>query len=1177
MATLDSTVVPGDDELISRSVGLAAELAARARVLGGRPTRRRQRRLRRLLGSPTGARLVFALADRVLRPVDDQTAAGQLAAVTAGPMDGLSVTDRGLLSLAGAAAKVAPFPVVALVRARLRYETRSLIYPAQPLLLGRRLAAVRGRPNLNLLGEAVLGEQEAERRLESVEALLARDDVDCVSVKVSAIASGLSLVDFEGSVERISRPLRELYRVVAHSPVPKLVNLDMEEHRDLDLTVESFTRCLAAPGLSSLRAGIALQAYLPDSHSALARLLRFAQDRVKAGGAPVRVRLVKGANLAMENTTAELACWPPPTYESKAATDASYKALLVPLLEGASTGAVEVGVASHNLFDVAFALVLSEALGVTVDIEMLAGMADDQAAAVAERTANVLLYTPVVARKDFRNALAYLARRLDENATPDGYLRHALELVPGGAAWETEAGRFAEAVRARHHVRTERSPHQDRRREATILSSPGLLPDVVPGSGPVPPGTAPSVADGFANEPPTDLTVPANRQWALDVLARPRRPAPSPVSSKEEAEAAVRRARSAAGGWEALGAAKRAEVLTAAAEMMAAGRGDTLAVMASEAGKTLEEGDPEVSEGVDYARWYATGAGSLERLLAEVDGEAENEPLGAVVVAPPWNFPYAIPAGGTLAALAAGNAVVLKPAPEARATSDWLVSQLHEAGIDENVLQLVAAEDGPAGRALVTHPEVGGVVLTGSYDTARLFLGWAPQRRLLAETSGKNSIIVSATADVDQAVRDVVTSAFGHAGQKCSAASLAIVVGPVYDRSPFLRQLADAVRSLRVGPATDPATQVGPIVGPFTKALERALTRLGPGESWLVEPACLDGRETGGAGRTGGPDGPSRPGAGGGPGYQGGRLWSPGVRIGVRPGSWAHTTEWFGPVLGVMRAATFEQALAWQNAVVYGLTAGLSSLDPSEHRRWAGTVEAGNLYVNRSTTGAVVGRQPFGGWKRSSLGPTAKAGGPNYLIGLRRWRDAAPVDAETALAGYRRWWERHFGRSTELAGLVPESNELRYRPFAPGVLIRAGEDVADDELRKAAGLSRLTGTPVSFSLSRARDDGWTSSRSEGPSGGLADGWPGGQSGRRVVVESDGSFAASLARHRGSGARLRLLGAVDRAVLEAAAEAGLNMLDEPICSSGRIELTRWLREQVLTRSLHRYGNVVYSRW
>ena len=1151
-------MLPSDDVLISRSVSLASELSERARVLGGPSTRRQQRRLRRLLASDTGARLVFALADRVLRPVDAATAAAQLRAVTAGSLDGLSVTDRAMLRLAGAAAQVFPVPVMMLVRARLRYETKGLVYPAEPSSLGPRLAALKGRPNINLLGEAVLGEEESGRRLEAVEALLARPDVDCVSVKVSAIASGLSLVDFEGSVARICEPLEELYRAAARAPATKLVNLDMEEHRDLDLTVESFTRCLSLPEFSRLRAGIALQAYLPDTHGALDRLLGFARARVQAGGPPIRVRLVKGANLAMEKTAAELACWPSPAFETKAQTDASYKALLVRLMEAASTGAVEVGVASHNLFDVGFALVLSELMGVSVDIEMLAGMADDQAAAVAERTSRVLLYTPVVARQDFRNALAYLARRLDENATPDGYLRHALELFPGSEAWQTEVARFADAVQSRHHVRTERSQGQDRTvHDRTVeLGAKGAWP-------------APEAGEAFANEPATDLTVPANRVWAVATLAQARlaqaplaqaplaqaplvAPAvagPGAVSTEAAVEAAVQMAGSAAQGWEGVGVAKRAEKLVTAAEIMERGRADALAVMASEAGKTLEEADPEISEGIDYARWYGVGGGSLERLLADIDGEAESEPLGVVVVAPPWNFPYAIPAGGVLAALAAGNAVVLKPAPEAGATSAVLVSQLHEAGISEHVLQLLPIEDGPAGRSLVTHPEVGGVVLTGSYETARMFLTWAPRRRLLAETSGKNSIIVSATADVDQAVRDVVMSAFGHAGQKCSAASLAIVVGPVYDNSPFLRQLADAVKSLRTGPATDPASQVGPVVGPFTRALEEALTRLGPGESWLVEPACMDlGPEAGMAieGRT-----ESRPSLSG-----GGRFWSPGVRTGVRPGSWAHTTEWFGPVLGVMRAASFEEALSWQNAVPYGLTAGLSSLDPAEHRRWADAVEAGNLYVNRSTTGAVVGRQPFGGWKRSSVGPTAKAGGPNYLIGLRRWRDSSTVGLEEARASYRRWWWQHFGRSTELAGLASESNELRYRAFLPGVIVRADDRVTDDELRKAAELSRLTGTPVTFSLARTRQ-------------GFRPAAP-------VVVESGEAFAFSLGRSQGQGARLRLLGAVEDVVLEAGAEAGLTVLDEPICSCGRVELPRWLREQVLTRSLHRYGNIVYTR-
>ncbi|MGH9105212.1 MAG: proline dehydrogenase family protein [Acidimicrobiales bacterium] len=1134
-----------DEELISRSSALAAELMSRAHALGAPRQRRRQQRLRRLLASPSGARLVFCLADRVLRPVDAPTAAAQLAEVAAGPMEGLSGTDAALLRLAGRAATVAPFPVVALVGARLRYETRSLVFPAEPALLGRRLGQLRARgrrPNLNLLGEAVLGSEEAAKRASAVEALLRRGDVDCVSVKVSAVAADLSLVDFDGSLSRVCEPLRRLYRAAAACQPAKLVNLDMEEHRDLDLTVEAFTRSLAGPELAALTAGIALQAYVPDSHGALARVLAFAAERARAGGAPVRVRLVKGANLAMETAEAELACWPAAPYPAKAGTDASYKALLERLLYAARKGTVQVGVASHNLFDVAFALVLAEHLGTRVEVEMLAGMADEQAAAVAERTGRVLLYTPVVARADYRNALAYLARRLDENATPDGFLRQALALEVGSPAWVDQADRFAAAVRARHGVSASPRHHQDRNR----LGAPPPVLGPEPARGPEPvtgPGTRAGaggeVAARFDNEPATDLTVPANRSWAVAVLSAPRPPAPAGLSSPDEVDAVVARAGAAAADWEDLGASKRAGILLGAADVMAAGRADAINVMATEAGKTFEEADPEVCEGVDYARWYGAGPGSLEHLLRELDGEVDSEPLGTVVVAPPWNFPYAIPAGGTLAALAAGNCVLLKPAPESPATAAVLAGQLRQAGLGDSVLQLVPVADGELGRRLISHPGVGAVVLTGSYETAGRFSAWAPARRLLAETSGKNSIVVGATADVDQAVHDVVASAFGHAGQKCSAASLAIVAAPVYDRSQFLRQLADAVRSLRTGAATDPATQVGPIVGPFTPALERALTQLGEGETWLVEPVRLAG-EAGGSGQ----------------------LWSPGVKLGVRPSSWSHMTEWFGPVLGVMRARDLDEALAWQNAVPFGLTAGLSSLDPDEQRRWADGVEAGNLYINRTTTGAVVGRQPFGGWKRSSYGPTAKAGGPNYLIGLRRWRDAAPASVDKAVASYKRWWEQYFGRSSELAGLRPESNELRYRPFAPGVVVRAGDDVDEDQLRKALALGALSGTPVRFSLASSRPR-------------LA--------GARVVVESEESFMASLGAGGGAGgatsdgARLRLLGAVAPTVYAAAAQAGVSTLDEPICSCGRIELVRWLREQAVARSLHRYGNVVYSRW
>ena len=363
---------------------------------------------------------------------------------------------------------------------------------------------------------------------------------------------------------------------------------------------------------------------------------------------------------------------------------------------------------------------------------------------------------------------------------------------------------------------------------------------------------------------------------------------------------------------------------------------DTLAVMSLDAGKTMDQGIPEVTEAIDFARYYGRSA------IRTLEGAAPSSPVGVVVVVPPWNFPYAIPAGGVLAALAAGNAVILKPAPETVATAWVLVQQLWRAGVPRDVLQFVPTRDDEVGQHLVTHPGVDAVILTGSFATARMFTAWRPDLRLMAETSGKNALLISATADIDAAVKDLVASAFGHAGQKCSAASLAIVEASIHDNPAFLRQLRDAVTSEVVGAGTDPATVIGPIIRPAEGPLLRALTTLEPGESWLVAPRQLD--ETG-------------------------HMWSPGVKIGVQPGSWTHLTEWFGPVLGVMRAPDLDTAIAWQNAVEYGLTAGIHALDVGECETWIERIQAGNAYVNRGTTGAVVNRQPFGGWKKSAVGP----------------------------------------------------------------------------------------------------------------------------------------------------------------------------------------------------------------
>ena len=284
-----------------------------------------------------------------------------------------------------------------------------------------------------------------------------------------------------------------------------------------------------------------------------------------------------------------------------------------------------------------------------------------------------------------------------------------------------------------------------------------------------------------------------------------------------------------------------------------------------------------------------------------------------------------------------------------------------KAGVPKDVLKLVKVVDREAGKVLISHPEVDRLILTGGYETAELFRSWRDDLPLFGETSGKNSIIVTPNADIDLAVKDVVYSAFGHAGQKCSAGSTVILVGAAAQSERFRRQLLDSVNSLHVAHPQDIEAQMGPVAQKPEEKLLRGLTTLGPGERWLIQPKELDDT---------------------------GRLWSPGVREGVKPGSEYHMTEYFGPILGIMTADTLEEAIELQNAPDYGLTAGLHSLDAEELELWLSKVQAGNVYVNRGITGAIVRRQPFGGWKKSTVGSGTKAGGPSYLIALSDWERA---------------------------------------------------------------------------------------------------------------------------------------------------------------------------------------------
>jgi RHH-type proline utilization regulon transcriptional repressor/proline dehydrogenase/delta 1-pyrroline-5-carboxylate dehydrogenase len=728
-----------------------------------------------------------------------------------------------------------------------------------------------------------------------------------------------------------------------------------------------------------------------------------------------------------------------------------------------------------------------------IDIEMLEGMANAEALAVTRAGQPVLLYAPVTRKDDFAAAVAYLVRRLDENTSDENYLKAAFDIAKNPAKFADQEQRFLKSIAERHTITTETLRHIEHGQLT------GLTFENERNADPTEPRFIASVEKAIKKvRGIKDQEIPLVVN-GKEVFTKEQEEGSDPsdngkvwyhysVGSAKEVDTAVAAAKSAQAKWSSLTIEERAQILFAAATVMQKATTETIAVMSRDAGKTVAEADPEVAEAIDFARFYATTAQNF----------GESTPLGTILVVPPWNFPYAIPIGGVCAALAAGNTVILKPAPETVATAWEIVSHLWAGGVPKDVLQFLPMRDDENGKYLITHPDIDGLILTGSFDTASLFTSWRPEINLMAETSGKNAVLITSCADIDAAVKDLVQSAFGHAGQKCSAASLAIVDTHIYNDLAFVRQLKDAVESLSVGAGWSFSTTVGPIIRPAESALNRALTQLDAGESWLVEPKQLDNA---------------------------GLMWRPGVKLGVKAGSWSHRNEWFGPVLAIIEAPNFDTAINWQNETEFGLTAGIQSLDEKECEEWINRVEAGNLYVNRGITGAIVNRQPFGGWKKSAVGPNAKAGGLNYVNTLRNWPRVTNLEA--AIYGVNTWWSKVGSQAIDRSGLLVEKNFQRYRHYLAPIVVVVDESTTQAEKSLIHYISEKTGAKV-------------------------------------------IFTTDLSDVKEKFSRVRWLASSKPPVLEML-QQGISVDHRPVAQRGDIEAARWLIEQSVAITYHRYGN------
>ncbi len=1066
------------------------------------------------------------------------------------------------------------FISVPIFKKELRAQTSNVIIDEKASILNKHLNARRSQQigqNVNLLGEVVLGDGEANHRYEHYLEALKDPKINYISIKISGIYAQINALNYEQNKIDLCERLTRIYQQAIDYPFvdekgnkkAKFVNLDMEEYKDTELTLDVFITVLSLPQFKNYYAGIVVQAYLPDAWNFQTELLEFAKKRVADGGSPIKMRLVKGANLQMESIISSLKGWENPVLDTKIKVDANHLNILERALEPENAKVIHIGVATHNFFSIGLAYLLSQKNGVEefVTFEMLEGMANHLPRVMRHLGKQIILYTPVVKDEHFLNAVSYLVRRLDENTGEDNFLSYSFNLKADSDHWNFLKNQFMEAYALKDSMDIKPKRTQNRTTEHETRNTK---------------------LETFFNEPDTNFDLKPNRLWADGIRkawmkSATDQPLQIPVqigdkeiisgkkykyfdrcqekevivceaslSTLDQVKEILTVAENDNSGWRKSTIEKRMETLFETAENIKIKRGHLIGCMSAITGKTFVEGDVETSEAIDFCRYYPLSMKNFDELKSVTIA-----PKGIILVIPPWNFPLAIPVGGVAAALSGGNTVILKPATVAFPVAWEFAKCFWDAGVPRDALQVVCTDGREPLNYVTAHPAIKHIILTGGTDTAFRLLENNPTCPLSAETGGKNAIIVTSSADRDHAIQNIMTSAFSNAGQKCSACSLLILDKTIFNDTDFKNKMIDAVTSLHTGSVWNGGNYVGPMITNDNDKLLHALEHLEEGESWLVKPEFVDKKHF---------------------------ILKPCVKWGVKPGSFSFTNELFAPMLSVVCMDDIEHGIQLANSSEYGLTAGLQSLDESEQKLWKNSIEAGNLYINRGITGAIVNRQPFGGMKRSAFGGGIKAGGPNYvscfvninnstdmnnlgvsgklgefktIAGTLRNEDRKKY--EYAIESYFKNYKEVFSVEKDINNLMGEQNTFRYLPLK-NILFRvqSTDELTDILLVSAA--AKIARTPLNISIS-ADNQHLNALKMI--------------SGCKITLQSENEFIESMEKYE----RVRTCTPdLSIEIYKKAAKLGKYIATQKPLIEGRLELLHYLKEQSIAFEYHRYGSI-----
>ena len=1189
-----------NEVVMNRAIDLAEKWQLRAADKISNFEKNFHAKMKKMFARPLDKVLLIDLMDQSFRTKNSARVADQVEYIFSkyGMATFFSSPEKFLIFLFRNAGIYLPDIAVPLFIKSVRDDTDTVVLKGEDDLLNAHLQKRKSegtRVNLNMIGEIVLGEEEAQERIEKYMDILKNPNIDYMSIKISTLFSQINPVSYENTVEEFSARLSKIFAQAKEYSFTndkgeqenKFINLDMEEYRDLSLTVETFKKVLGQPEFKDFKAGIVLQAYLPDSHLWQVKLTDWAKQRVKNGGAPIKVRLVKGANMEMEETEAGLKHWETCPYTKKIDTDSNYKVMLEYALQPQNAPYVNLGVASHNLFELAYGYETAKENNVMehFSMEMLEGMSESARVSIKEISGEVILYGPAAKKEQFTNAIAYLVRRFDENTGKENFIRYSFGLEAGSDDWNMLKEQFIASFENKKNIFIGAKRTQDRLTENWDNYKGGSF-----------------YTKEYHGEPDTDFILPPNKKWAEDIRTKWMKKKGEEVDivpvvvggedlidarkvkevadksqlkdgvicgkytipTADDLKKAVDIAAADPDGWRSMAHVARFEILSRVANEVRKKRLDLIGVASAEVGKIITETDVEVSEAIDFLEFYGHSAdyfNNFENL--KFTGK------GVGVITPPWNFPVAIPVGGITAALAAGNTVIVKPASVAALCAYELCKCYWDAGVSKNTLQFCPAPGSLAGKHLVDNPKVDFVILTGGEDTAYSMLKSRPDLYLTAETGGKDATIVTAMSDREQAIKNVVASAFNNSGQKCSATSLLVLEEEVYNDKSFKSALKDAAESLEVGSVWNYINRIGTLANKIDGNLEKAIDSLESGEEWLLKPTYAEENEY---------------------------MLKPAIKWGVADGNFCHMNELFGPVLSVMCAKDLKHAVDLVNKTGYGLTSGIESLDARETDYWRENLRAGNLYINRGTTGAIVLRQPFGGMGKSAIGAGRKAGAYSYVTQfmdfeevsapkvdkvhfhplvdvVKNWNSEAAKGVHksfkddfsklsVALQSYLKNFKDEFDVEHDYFKLRGEDNIFRYIPLQ-SVAIRVTKSDSLFEIISRILAAKVSGVALHVSVDATLENNVVSFLYENKDTLL-------KSTDKIVRESDEEFVKCFKNVD------RLIYSditkVSKYVFKEAAKLAKFIVRGNPMMEGRLELLNYFEEQSISHSYHRYGNI-----